>query len=131
MLTHKQRWRRVRQTSRKSASLATGHVSAADAATGGGVPNSMKSLSIGDNLLQLLGVKARSCYEEGPPSKDTKGTRGGAYCPVGGVVPVGTYSIGKVSFNQRVQVVFIPTRPELASIKADIWWEDQDYANFR
>lgn len=124
MLTHKQKWRKVRRASRKS-TLATSNDSAADVATGGGVPNPINSLSIGDSLLQLLGVKARSCDEERTPSKDAKAIRGGAHCPVG------TYSIGKVSFNQRVRVVLIPTRLELASIKADLWWEDQDYANFR
>eukprot|EP00903_Cladosiphon_okamuranus_P011232 g10596.t1 len=38
---------------------------------------------------------------------------------------------GRVRFSHQVRVILVASRMEMSSVKADVWWGDKDYCDFR
>lgn len=38
---------------------------------------------------------------------------------------------GRVRFNHQIRVVLVASRVEMSSVKADVWWGEEDYCGFR
>lgn len=77
-------------------------------------PHPLDSLAIGDSLLHLLVSSAgsgsgRRVEEAEPPAPPRSSVR----------------------FNHQVRVVLVPSRTELKNFKADMWWGEEDYFEFR
>lgn len=143
MLTRKQRWRRVRggrSLDLTSPSESSPPVSAQQGSAFRRQPSPffgttphvrpsphnnnmhpLDSLAIGDSLLQLMGSSSQSKRDneaaEHARQQAKEGTRKGSH--------------GRVHFNHQVRVVLVPSRTELKTLKADIWWGDEDYFSFR
>lgn len=83
----------------------------------GRLPHPIDSLAIGDSLLHLLGSAAgagndRRMEDAEPP-------------------PPPRSNVRNVRFNHQVRVVLVPSRTELKNLKADMWWGEEDYYEFR
>lgn len=37
----------------------------------------------------------------------------------------------RVRFSHQIRVILVASRVELSSVKADVWWGEEDYCNFR
>lgn len=45
--------------------------------------------------------------------------------------PLKVRSRPRVRFNQQIRVVLVPSRGDMSSVKADVWWGEGDYCYFR
>ena len=126
MLTRKQRWRRVRGGGRFVDACSSPSPSRDSGLAGRQRrPHPIDALSIGDSLLHLLGSSpAGGKTSEAAHESDYAAAESAAkkkQAP----------SSGRVHFNHQVRVVLVPCRTELGGLKADIWWGEDDYLDFR